>query len=58
MALITLHPEVPTSEGFHYASLNLDEIVSCHSEPFRRLPEQAALGIQAPSVAHLGPSEA
>lgn len=42
VALVALHPKVPASESFHHASLNLDEIVSCHSEPFRRLPQQVA----------------
>ncbi len=34
VALIALHAEVTTRERFHHFSLNLDEIVSCHSMPF------------------------
>lgn len=34
--LIALDAEVTARESLHYATLNLDEIVSCHSIPFRR----------------------
>jgi hypothetical protein len=50
VALVTLHPKMSPGESFNHASLNLDEIVSCHSEPFRRLPQRTALEIQGSSV--------
>jgi hypothetical protein len=36
VSLIALDAEVSTREGLHHATLNLNEIVSCHSIPFRR----------------------
>src|SRR5262249_15449935 len=38
VALIALHAEVPAGERLHDFALNLNEIVSCHSRPFRRIP--------------------
>ena len=42
MSLVTLHPKMSAREGFDHAPLNLDEIVSCHSEPFRQFPYRLA----------------
>jgi hypothetical protein len=36
--LVALHAEVPTREGLDHSALNLNQIVSCHSEPFSRIP--------------------
>jgi hypothetical protein len=36
VSLIALDAEVTARESFHHATLNLNEIVSCHSMPFRR----------------------
>ena len=38
MALVALYSEMTAGKGFHHLTLNLNEIVSCHSIPFRRLP--------------------
>jgi hypothetical protein len=37
VSLIALDAEVPACERLYDASLNLNEIVSCHSSPFRRI---------------------
>jgi len=37
VALVALDSEMTARERLDYASLNLNEIVSCHSKPFRRV---------------------
>ena len=38
VSLITLDTKVSAGQRFDHLALNLNEIVSCHSIPFRRLP--------------------
>lgn len=38
MPLVSLDTEMTTGQSFHDFALNLNEIVSCHSVPFRRCP--------------------
>lgn len=50
MSLVTLHAKMSAREGFDHTSLNLNEIVSCHSEPFRHFPDRLALETQRQCV--------
>jgi hypothetical protein len=52
--LVALNAKMATGQGFNHLTLNLNEIVSCHSKPFCRVPLWRSHRKREPSVPRAG----